>query len=126
MKSRTTTEDEFDEILRRQEEWGILRAGRGIEQVVFMAVFTYRNPARDTRPRQVIDRLREARLKFVQGLSYVPNPIQACTSDLCLYETGETLRKATFAERRRSQLAAQTDGGAGVIRVDGQSCYVEE
>lgn len=45
-------------------------------------------------------------------------------SKLCDYETAEELRDATDAERRASILAARTDGGAGVILVDGRAFYV--
>lgn len=41
------------------------------------------------------------------------------------YETGETIREATLEELLRSVEAGQTDGGAGVIEVDGVRCYVE-
>ena len=46
--------------------------------------------------------------------------------DLKDYYTAEYIRPATEGERRDSRLAAQMDGGAGVIKVDGRSCYVEE
>lgn len=41
------------------------------------------------------------------------------------YKTGETIRAATIAEHEASRAAAETDGGAGVIVVDGVSCYVD-
>lgn len=41
------------------------------------------------------------------------------------YSTGEYLRDATQEETDESIAAARTDGGAGVILVDGRSCYVE-
>lgn len=41
------------------------------------------------------------------------------------YETGETIRAATIAEYEASRAAAETDGGAGVIVVDGVSCFVD-
>src|SRR5690606_28269925 len=41
------------------------------------------------------------------------------------YETGETIREATLEELLRSVEAGQTDGGAGVIEVDGVRCYVD-
>ena len=41
------------------------------------------------------------------------------------YKTGETIRAATIAEYEASKAAAETDGGAGVIVVDGVSCYVD-
>lgn len=44
---------------------------------------------------------------------------------LCVYATTERLRSATEAERDASIEAARHDGGAGVIEVDGVSCYVE-
>lgn len=44
---------------------------------------------------------------------------------LCNYTTGETIREATADEQRASIEAATNDGGAGVILVDGQRCYVE-
>lgn len=45
---------------------------------------------------------------------------------LCDYETGETIREATPQEMSDSIAQAKRDGGAGVISVDGRSCYVEE
>lgn len=41
------------------------------------------------------------------------------------YNTAETVRAATIEEWAQSILAAERDGGAGVIRVDGISVYVE-
>lgn len=46
-------------------------------------------------------------------------------ADLNNYETGETIREATLEELLRSVESGQTDGGAGVIEVDGVRCYVE-
>ena len=43
---------------------------------------------------------------------------------LVVYSTGTTLRPATESERAESIAAAAHDGGAGVILVDGDSCYV--
>lgn len=40
------------------------------------------------------------------------------------YNTGADLRRATADELRASLIAARTDGGAGVIEVDGLACYV--
>lgn len=42
------------------------------------------------------------------------------------YKTGEAIRPATAAELAASIEAAKTDGGAGVITVDGRSCYASE
>ncbi|MBP6572276.1 MAG: hypothetical protein KA226_12710 [Gemmatimonadales bacterium] len=47
------------------------------------------------------------------------------TATLNNYRTGEILRAATADEIEASTEAAQRDGGAGVIEVDGVSCYVE-
>jgi hypothetical protein len=41
------------------------------------------------------------------------------------YKTGEVIRPATPEEARASAEAAERDGGAGVIEVDGRSCFVE-
>lgn len=41
------------------------------------------------------------------------------------YNTNNALRAATNCELSDSLEAAKHDGGAGVILVDGQSCYVE-
>ena len=41
------------------------------------------------------------------------------------YSTGEELRPATAEEQAASEQAAETDGGHGVIEVDGRSCYVQ-
>ena len=47
-------------------------------------------------------------------------------ADLIDYRTGEIIRPATADELRASIDAAKIDGGAGVIDVDGRSCYVSE
>lgn len=47
------------------------------------------------------------------------------TIKLCNYTTGNVIRTATEAEYYASLAAAEMDGGAGVIEVDGESCYVE-
>lgn len=39
------------------------------------------------------------------------------------YDTGETIRAATEDELAESIEASKTDGGAGVILVDGRRCY---
>ncbi len=46
--------------------------------------------------------------------------------NLCDYNTGDTIRPATAEERAESLEAARYDGGAGVIEIDGRSCYVED
>lgn len=40
------------------------------------------------------------------------------------YETGDFIRVATTDELAASVAAAEIDGGAGVITVDGIRCYV--
>ena len=40
------------------------------------------------------------------------------------YATGESIRPALGSERAASIEAAKSDGGSGVIKVDGRSCYV--
>lgn len=40
------------------------------------------------------------------------------------YRTGDAIRPATATELADSLAAACDDGGAGVIMVDGRSCYV--
>ena len=45
---------------------------------------------------------------------------------LCNYRTGDEIRPATQDEQEASRAAAETDGGAGVIEVDGVFCYVED
>jgi hypothetical protein len=40
------------------------------------------------------------------------------------YHTGEYIREATAEELEESKRAAELDGGAGVIEVDGRDCYV--
>lgn len=42
------------------------------------------------------------------------------------YKTGEHIRPATAEELRASQEQEWKDGGRGVIKVDGHSCYVVE
>jgi len=46
--------------------------------------------------------------------------------DLMSYSTASYIRPATEAERDASRAAADHDGGAGVIDVDGVSCYVQD
>ena len=46
--------------------------------------------------------------------------------DLHDYATGSYIRPATADERAESLSAAESDGGAGVIDVDGRSCYVQD
>lgn len=45
--------------------------------------------------------------------------------DLCDLNTTERLRPATRDELIASLEAAELDGGAGAIKVDGRTCYVE-
>ena len=47
-------------------------------------------------------------------------------ADLMDYSTGEIVRIATAAELAESIAAAEIDGGAGVIDVDGRRCWVQE
>ena len=42
------------------------------------------------------------------------------------YQSGEEIRAATPQELSDSREQAKSDGGAGVIDVDGRSCYVTE
>jgi hypothetical protein len=51
---------------------------------------------------------------------------QESHGDLRDYNTGSYLRPATAGEQKASRDAAESDGGAGVIEIDGQSCYVED
>lgn len=51
---------------------------------------------------------------------------ETTTATLHNYKTGEAIRPATAAELAASIEAAKTDGGAGVIVVDGVSCYAQE
>lgn len=46
--------------------------------------------------------------------------------DLKDYTTGAYIRPATADEQAASRKAAEKDGGAGVIEIDGRSCYVED
>ena len=48
------------------------------------------------------------------------------SGDLTDYDTGEAIRPATAEERAASIRAAEHDGGAGVIDVDGRRCYVAD
>ena len=41
------------------------------------------------------------------------------------YETGRQLRAATAAELEASEEAAHSDGGCGVVKIDGRWCYVQ-
>jgi hypothetical protein len=47
------------------------------------------------------------------------------TATLNNYKTGEVIRPATADEAQASAAAAERDGGAGVIEVDGVACFVE-
>lgn len=51
-----------------------------------------------------------------------PNPY----GDLINYATGVVIGPATKAQMLESERAARMDGGAGVINVGGNACYVEE
>lgn len=42
------------------------------------------------------------------------------------YDDAEAIRNATADELAASLKAAESDGGAGVITVDGVDCYVQE
>jgi hypothetical protein len=42
------------------------------------------------------------------------------------YDTAEYIREATEEELAQSIEAAENDGGAGVILVDGMTCYVTD
>lgn len=44
---------------------------------------------------------------------------------LCDYDDATRIRRATPEEANESREAARTDGGAGIIRVNGRRCYVE-
>ncbi len=44
---------------------------------------------------------------------------------LCDYHTSDRIRPATSIEAAASRDAASRDGGAGVIAINGRSCYVE-
>ena len=46
--------------------------------------------------------------------------------DLHDYTTGDYIRPATAAEQAASVTDAESDGGAGVIDVDGRACYVQD
>ena len=64
--------------------------------------------------------------------SHIDTALKAAMKEVCPqstlhdYATGEFIREATPNELRESREAANHDGGAGVIRVDGKSCYVSE
>jgi len=51
---------------------------------------------------------------------------EANYGDLHDYQTGAYIRPATEAEQTESVEAAEHDGGAGAIDVDGRSCYVQD
>jgi len=50
----------------------------------------------------------------------------SCSASLNDYKTGEFIRPATHAELVCSIAAGESDGGRGVISVDGRLCYVSE
>lgn len=52
-------------------------------------------------------------------------PEQVEVGDLHNYKTGDYIREATEEETIESIETAKNDGGAGVIIVDGEGCYVE-
>lgn len=52
--------------------------------------------------------------------------IDTALAVLCDYATGVQIRNATLAEQEESREAAESDGGSGVITVDGRNCYVED
>jgi hypothetical protein len=49
----------------------------------------------------------------------------AVGADLHDYTTGDVIRPATAEELAASETAAESDGGAGVIEVDGRSVYAQ-
>ena len=51
---------------------------------------------------------------------------QVCWHSLCDHKTGKPIRPATTHELEMSVAAASTDGGYGIIVVDGLNCFVEE
>jgi len=59
------------------------------------------------------------------AVALIVSAASAASPTLCDYETGETIREATEQEMSDSIAQALRDGGAGVILVDGRSCYVE-
>ena len=55
-------------------------------------------------------------------------PLETCptmsSSYLMDHQSGEMIRRATAAEETASIEAAKTDGGHGIIIVDGRNCFV--
>jgi hypothetical protein len=45
---------------------------------------------------------------------------------LCDYDTAEVIREATEEEAKASRETTKHDGGAGVVLVNGERCYVED
>jgi hypothetical protein len=70
----------------------------------------------------------DARLAAIETASAVVTQALHTTcetfGDLYDYLTGTCIRPATQEESQASEMAAESDGGAGVILVDGRSCYV--
>ena len=61
---------------------------------------------------------------MLRGMSNAANNSQS-TATLYDLASGEELRSATVEEEQASIAAAETDGGHGIIEVDGRSCYVQ-
>jgi len=62
----------------------------------------------------------------IYGISIEDATADEYTEDGTLhdYQSGDFIRRATDAEAQASVEAAKSDKGAGVITVNGRSCYV--
>ena len=60
-------------------------------------------------------------LREVKALPWVKS---VAYNSLCDYRTGKELRPASTEEMEASVKAAETDGGYGIIEIDGTSCFV--
>ena len=59
-------------------------------------------------------------------MSNTTNTATASYGYLYEYSSGRAIRHATAEERDDSEAAAEFDGGAGVITVDGNAVYVQD
>lgn len=66
-----------------------------------------------------VDQAREACVEAIRNA-------EAQCGTLRNHKTGAAIRSATASELEASREAAERDGGAGVIEVNGIHCYVEE
>lgn len=61
---------------------------------------------------------------MTEHIAYTDEHETLLYSYLMDYQSGEMIRRATVAEEIASTEASKTDGGHGIIIVDGRNCFV--